>query len=237
MSDPTINLRDAAERANFHIECIGTWRFRLPPALQWKDTDAPTTDLNLARLRAKYYGAVYMISRSYLRIAAQHLQFPPGYGHVSEVDDATYEDPKSVSRNAQMVDLSPDQREMVNLASTCIDAAIQSTIAFDRVGAAEGSGYSDYRSTRKDRLVLTNIFGTLHAQFGNMLVLAAVYRSPLRKHLPRDTKLTKRNLSHLYERTFQVLEDWAPNSPILEVDLQILKNVHGKLGLTRVTRI
>jgi hypothetical protein len=233
MSFATTNLSDAAHRANYHIKVIGSWRGVLPGELKWLDTEDPATDLNIARLRAKYYGGLYMILRSYLRVASQQIEFPPGHG--SE-DDATDEDSEPVSRNAQMVDLSGDQRAIVEVACQCIDAAIQSTIAFDRVGAKEGSAYNDYKSTRRGRLVLTNIFGTLHAQFGNMLVLAAVYRSRLRRHLPKDTKLTKKNLSALFERTFQVLEDMVPNSPILSMDLDILHNVHRQLGLWRVSR-
>ena len=128
-----------------------------------------------------------------------------------------------------MVDLSETQEKIIQVACQCIESAIQSTVAFDRVGAPENSVYEEYRSTRSTRLVLTNIFGTLHAQFGNMLVLAAVYKSRLYHHLPPDTSLTPKNLHALFERTFIVLEEVAPNSPILKVDLDILRNVRTQL--------
>lgn len=64
-----------------------------------------------------------------------------------------------------------------------------------------------------------------------MIVLASVYRSRLRTHLPPDTELTKQNLALLYRRTIKILEEVAPNSPILKVDAEILKNVRKILAL------
>jgi hypothetical protein len=125
-----------------------------------------------------------------------------------------------------MVELTPDQCNLVDVACECINAAIQSTIAFDRIGAPEDSIYEDFILARPCRLVVTNIFGTLHAQFGNMLVLAAVYRSKLYDYLPSDTRLTPKNLDALFKRTIQVLEEVAPHSPALKVDHDILYNVH-----------
>jgi hypothetical protein len=66
---------------------------------------------------------------------------------------------------------------------------------------------------------------TRHRQFGNMLVLAAVYKSQLHRFLPKHAQLTKATLTALLERTCNVLSEAAPNSPILEMDLKILHNV------------
>ena len=128
-----------------------------------------------------------------------------------------------------MVDLSENQENIINVACQCIESAIQSTIAFDRIGAAEDSPYEGYKSTRNTRLVLTNIFGTCHAQFGNMLVLAAVVKSRLYAHLPDNTSLTPKNLSALFERTLNLLDEVAPNSPVLKVDFDILNNLRTQL--------
>jgi hypothetical protein len=119
--------------------------------------------------------------------------------------------------------------QRVIVACQCIESAIQSTIAFDRVGAPENSPYEGYKATRKTRLVLTNIFGTLHAQFGNMLVLAAVCKSNLYDRLPANTSLTPLNLHALFTRTLAVLEEVAPNSPSLKADYDILFNVRAQL--------
>ena len=130
-----------------------------------------------------------------------------------------------------MVDLSEDQHKIIKIACQCINAAIRSTIAFDRVGEEPGSQYQYFQPTRKKRLIVTNIFGTLHAQFGNMLVLASVYKSKLYPLLPSDTWLTKANLAALFKRTIAVISDVAQNSPILRMDLEILKNVQRQQGL------
>lgn len=229
------NVKEVASHATSYLDILESWRRVLPSELAWKDEDPPPTDLNVARVRAKYYGALYMMLRPYLRIASHGIDYPPSHysgswsHHNSPAaggDSAT-----TTNRNVNMVDLSDDQRKLIEVASRCIDSAVRSTIAFDRVGAEPDSPYENFKSTRTKRLVLTNIFGTLHAQFGNMLVLAAVLKSKLYPHLPSNTKLTPRNLNALFERTIHVLEETAPNSPILKVDLDILRNVRRQLNL------
>jgi hypothetical protein len=64
-----------------------------------------------------------------------------------------------------------------------------------------------------------------------MLVLASVYKSKLYPLLPSDTWLTKNNLAALFKRTIAVISDVAQNSPILRMDLEILKNVQRQQGL------
>jgi hypothetical protein len=59
--------------------------------------------------------------------------------------------------------MSDLDKSLIDVSHECIESAIQSTIAFDRVGALDGSEYRDYISTRTGRLNLTNIVGTLHA--------------------------------------------------------------------------
>lgn len=233
----TTNVKEVAEHASSHINILESWRRVLPPELVWKDEDLPSTDLNIARVRAKYYGGYYMMLRPYLRIASHTIEFPPNAASApssSQHNSPAYSGDTAstpTSRNVHMVDLSEDQRKIIRVACQCIDNAIRSTIAFDRVGAHPDSEYKDYKSTRTRRLVLTNIFGTLHAQFGNMLVLASVYKSKLYPLLPKDTPLTKKNLTALLARTIDVLEEVAPNSPILKTDLAILKNVRQQNGL------
>jgi hypothetical protein len=66
-----------------------------------------------------------------------------------------------------------------------------------------------------------------------MLVLAAVYQSRLgTRYLHNYTeKLTKTNLSLLFRRTIKVLEAFQYNSPVLKVDMDILRNVQRIIGL------
>lgn len=167
----TSNVKDVAVHASIHLDILESWRRMLPPQLDWKDNEDPPTDLNHARLRAKYYGGLYMMLRPYLRIASHTIEFPPATpaanigGYSQQNSPATYGDPRAApaNRHVQMVDLTEDQRNIIKVACQCIDSAIRSTIAFDRVGAMPGSEYKNYESTRTKRLVVTNIFGTLHA--------------------------------------------------------------------------
>jgi len=229
------NIRAVADHARSHIEILESWRRVLPPFLAWKDGDPPATDLNVARLRAKYYGGLYMMLRPYLRIATHVIEYPPSHQSSDRNVQWSHQNSPattgevSTPTSRQMVDLSETQEKIVQVACQCIESAIQSTIAFDRVGAPENSPYEGYKSSRNTRLVLTNIFGTLHAQFGNILVLAAVIKSKLYPHLPSDTSLTPKNLDALFERTLALLDEVAPNSPILRVDYDILKNVRAQL--------
>lgn len=128
------------------MHVLESWRKLLSLELAWNDEDPPATNLNIARLRAKYYGGLYMILRPYLRIAIH-----------------TFNSLSQQNSLAATADLAEDQRQIIEIACQCIDAAIRSTIAFDRVGADPDSSYEEFKSTRTERLVVTNIFGTLHA--------------------------------------------------------------------------
>jgi hypothetical protein len=64
-----------------------------------------------------------------------------------------------------------------------------------------------------------------------MIVLAAVYKSPLMYYLPKETPLTRYNLSRLFHRTMNILDEWAPNSPILRIDYQILGEIKAQMDL------
>ncbi|KNG44379.1 c6 zinc finger domain-containing protein [Stemphylium lycopersici] len=231
--DPT-SVKEVAYHALTHVGVLENWRKLLSPELAWRDDEFPSTDLNIARVRAKYYGGLYMMLRPYLKLASHVLEFPPpppGSTGASQHNSPSPYGHALTNRNVQMVELSEDQQKIIKVACQCIDSAIHSTIAFDRVGEEPGSNYQYFTPTRKKRLVVTNIFGTLHAQFGNMLVLASVYKSKLYPLLPSDTWLTKSNLSALFKRTITVIEDVAPNSPILRMDLEILRNVQRQQGL------
>jgi hypothetical protein len=163
----THNIKEVAHRATVHVRVLEEWRRVLPPALTWNDDEPPATDINVARLRAKYYGSIYVILRPYLRIANHYIDFPPTGAGGARASHHNSPAPTSGSsnRNAHLlVDLSDDQKSIIGVAVKCINAAIQSTIAFDRVGAAPGSTYKKFDATaRTRRLVVTNIFGTMHA--------------------------------------------------------------------------
>lgn len=70
-----------------------------------------------------------------------------------------------ITGNAQrdIMDLSTEDAKALQIVQKCVESAIQSTIAFDRIGADENEPYLNYKSQRKTRLIVPNIFGTLHA--------------------------------------------------------------------------
>ncbi|KAL8786662.1 MAG: hypothetical protein Q9195_008116 [Heterodermia aff. obscurata] len=180
-------LRDAL------IENLDHWRKYVPPAIQWKDDDEPASNINAARLRAKYYGASYIIHRPFLRYALEHEIF-------SETAS-----PGSMGPPHAMTHFERDQ--ILKSCKTCVSAAIQSTIAFDRV-------------MDKERLIVTNIFGTAHAQFGNILVLSATFKS---RSLVLSRLITPEKLDRLFERTITFLRRLSPLSESLGRDAKILE--------------
>ncbi|KAI7970687.1 hypothetical protein EIK77_000032 [Talaromyces pinophilus] len=84
---------------------LDIWKQHLPDSMQWQEGDEPSDDINTARLRAKYYGARYIIYRPILERALHSESL-----HYDELDDET--------RRA---------------CEKCITAAIQSTKAFNNI--------------------------------------------------------------------------------------------------------
>ncbi|KAJ5730310.1 uncharacterized protein N7483_004818 [Penicillium malachiteum] len=228
---------------------LDLWRDSLPINMKWKDTDEPATDINEARMRGKYYGARYIIHRPLLYHALHFGKEHVGVdGRIMDPENS----PPSAEAGSQSKQTSPlmtqvtttEVPEMTRMASdlgpmtnsfnpdfpngwsppnvqmrelpqklrrackVCVESAILSTEAFDGV---EG------------RLVVTNIFGTAHAQFGNMLVLSATYQSFLAELIPRD------KLKRLLRRTIRFLLQNTNISPTLRADARILTEIFDKI--------
>ncbi|KAJ5552752.1 hypothetical protein N7494_002130 [Penicillium frequentans] len=226
---------------------LDLWRTSLPDYMKWDDTDPPATEINAARMRAKYYGARYIIHRPLLYHALHYGQHGARVdGH--RLEGASVDSPTS-SANTSSQQMSPSMtqnpraqpmsRIMSDMTSTpnkapkyfpnglikptvkyrdlppqlraavkaCIDSAIQSTQAFDGI---------------EDRLVVTNIFGTAHAQFGNMLVLSATQQSNL-DYVSKDL------LGPLLRRTINFLLRSQHISPTLRADARILTEIYEKI--------
>ncbi|KAL8719341.1 MAG: hypothetical protein Q9225_003642 [Loekoesia sp. 1 TL-2023] len=211
-------VRGTALRDHFHYR-LQAWRNLLPIGLQWSDNDPPSSDINTARLRAKYYGAQYIIHRPFLRHALDNnmdFQESPSphtnavAGHQSRSSSFS---PQALERkNSQMGPPGPTQKEKIHQAEIlqsakiCVAAAVQSTEAFDNI-------------INRQRLIVTNIFGTAHAQFGNMLVLATTYKSHLAFLIPKP------KLEHLFHRTINFLRDLGDISATLGKDAMILERL------------
>jgi len=134
---------------------------------------------------------------------------PAGYRPNSELTSPSVQNLNVGSHPVREIpNLAP---EILKGAKACIQAAVRSTTVFDKVPR---------------RLVVTNIFGTAHAQFGNMLVLYATYTSPhpeLRKLVATET------LQRLHDRTISILRENEAISPVLAKNLRILEHVRAKV--------
>jgi len=192
-------------------------------------------------LRAKYFGARYIIHRPFIYHALHRTGSSSGLGHgnspalsASEVSISQQGSPHlpgsataAAGRGFESRKLSTagagDDMRVVDLASSslenscrkCLDAAIQSTTAFRAFDP-------DVR-----RPVITNVFGTAHAHFGNLLVLQAAYQSPVLNSL-----IAPHVLSELLDKTVHWFQTLAPLSPALRRDISILENAALKLDFT-----
>ncbi|KAL8777731.1 MAG: hypothetical protein Q9194_002391 [Teloschistes cf. exilis] len=211
-------VRGTALRDHFDAR-LRAWRDILPAELQWHDNDEPSSDINTARLRAKYYGAQYIIHRPFLRhaldnnMAFQEYTSPHVHARGGHQDPSAAFSPQPLERRPSGTGPpGPTQKEKIHQeeimqsAQICVKAAIQSTIAFDNI-------------ISRQRLIVTNIFGTAHAQFGNMLVLATTYKSQL------SNLISKKQLEHLFFRTIRFLRSLGPVSATLAKDALILEKL------------
>ena len=129
---------------------LTNWRRVLPPEMQWEDGDEPSEDINEARLRAKYYGALYIIHRPFLHYALHS----PDFVNAFNMSEGAAEDSKRMERERGAMPppalTAHDRAEIMRSAALCVEAASYSTVAFDGI-------------CHKRRLIVTNIFGTAHA--------------------------------------------------------------------------
>jgi hypothetical protein len=125
---------------------LQAWRGRLPLPLQWNDHEPPSPDVLQARLRAKYYGAAYIITRKHLYSAL----YDSKVGEVLVLENGN---PSS----RELFTFEGDNDNFLDPATSssfCIRAALSSTVALDGL---LGPPYM----TRRPRL--TNIHGTAAA--------------------------------------------------------------------------
>ncbi|KAJ6436396.1 C6 finger domain-containingprotein [Purpureocillium lavendulum] len=101
-------------------------------------------------------------------------------------------------------------QEIFDLARKGITALIESTRAFHGLG--------------DERPIITNVFGTAHAQWGNLLVLAAAYQDPTLRHSVNGDLL-----KGLFERTLLFLRRSAAGAGALRLDMLILEGLYQDL--------
>ncbi|KAK6006864.1 hypothetical protein QM012_005872 [Aureobasidium pullulans] len=208
-----LSLEDPQKLAELlwqQTEDLQGWQ-TLVPEYSWSDDDPPASDIVAARLRGKYYGARYVCTRPYLDYAL-HVMYELDKGRTLE---EVTKDANGRNRQTEFAWFTAirqyNNEEMVkSKCRICIDAAMRSTVAFDGVENFD------------HRLIVTNIMGTAHAQFGNMLVLAAVYNCDidwLKELVPRE------KLQSLLRRTITFIRRLQYASSVAVSDILILEAI------------
>ncbi|KAI7908360.1 hypothetical protein M9X92_012231 [Pyricularia oryzae] len=106
--------------------------------------------------------------------------------------------------------LDPNDKTVLALAKTGINALVHSTKAFHNLA--------------ERRYIVTNIFGTAQAQWGNLITLAAVYRNQHLSHF-----INPDELKDLFDKMIQFLKVVSHRSSALEVDGKILVGLRNSL--------
>ncbi|KAH9427535.1 hypothetical protein MCOR02_012166 [Pyricularia oryzae] len=164
-----------------------------------REPETPADNILDARLRAKYWGAMNIICRPIIKSILERE-----YIQTNQVDanlDRT--DPLN-----ELVD--PYDSTVLEIARRGINALLHSIKAFHGLG--------------EKRYIVTNIFGTAQAQWGNLITLAAVYKN---KHLSQLVDL--RELQSLFDKTIQFLGVIAHRSSAFEIGRKILVDLRESL--------
>ncbi|GKT91242.1 C6 zinc finger domain-containing protein [Colletotrichum tofieldiae] len=188
---------------------------------QLRSMTPPATDLLDARLRAKYWGARVIIYRPFIRfileVSERLKQRSDDSGMLNKENVGAigvfnpHDASALVGHGSHGIrghdELDPEVKAW---AERGIKALIQSTRAFHGVD--------------NKRLLVTNIFGTAHAQWGNLLILAAAYKDPyLTRLIERPT------LQELFKRTIEMFNMHAQSSSALTIDMHILQHIEKEL--------
>jgi hypothetical protein len=165
---------------------LDLWRTSLPTTMSWDDKEPPAKDINAARMRAKYYGARYIIHRPLLYHALHYGQTGARVGSVAQT---SVDSPTGSVNNSQTQQMSPSMthagqrapgmsRIMSNIGNPPTEVSFANgwtppTVALRELPqklrrACKVCIESAILSTEAfdgipDRLVVTNIFGTAHA--------------------------------------------------------------------------
>ncbi|KAG9247379.1 hypothetical protein BJ878DRAFT_477472 [Calycina marina] len=180
---------------------------------KWSDDDEPASDILNARLRAKFYGARVISYRTYITQILERANERPGdiFDHYK---DGIKDIPLLPENAEKLADLPP---AYIKFAKQGISALIHSTTAFHGLGDAG-----------QVRLIVTNIWGTTHAQFGNVLTLLACYHNPILKGLINATQLRD-----IVDKTIRFIFFNAQPRSALLTDYLILQNAVRKTNLNK----
>lgn len=173
----------------------------VPEEFSFEDTDGPASTFLAARLRAKYWGSQVILYRPYIRICLHAHRDMNSSSSVHKIDDKQgFHVPTGMNAQA------------LNYARLGISALIQSTKAFHGL-------------ERGHRILVTSVFTTAHAQWGNLLVLSACYRDEALQQF-----IDRQELQELFRRTIDFFRIIAQTTSPLLKDLNILEWLNDKLG-------
>ena len=142
-------LDQVRELLRGHESLLSSWRKTLPKNLEWDDSDPPAKDILNARLRAKYWGARYVVNRPFLDYALHIMPHTSDGKKVRDVARDGHNEPRDEAEIHLFEAIAGmSEQEIWTACRQCVGAAMQSTIAFDHV---------------PNRLIVTNIHGTAHA--------------------------------------------------------------------------
>lgn len=143
--------RPDAKLRNGLDEMLEAWRSVLPAHLKWNDEDDPADNINDARLRAKFYGAQYIIHRPFLRLILDNEVTDRSAMSPPKTTFTPLNERRTGPMGPPNLDLDQDiPADIQRSAEICVKAAMNSTTAFDKI-------------IERQRLVVTNVFGTAHA--------------------------------------------------------------------------
>ncbi|CZT44973.1 related to acetate regulatory DNA binding protein FacB [Rhynchosporium secalis] len=178
--------------------------------MQWDATKGESaTNILEARLRAKYYGAEVITYRHFVLKLLGGEEIAPGYLPKIEAP--------MVSSNIKRIE--DIDEKVLQYAERGIRALIFSTRAFYGLG-----------DPGKDRLIVTNIWGTAHAQWGNVVTLCAAYKNSILKQIILKF-ISEEGLRGLIDTTLSFLHLIATPTSALSSDYRILKRAAFKAGL------
>ncbi|EXA29710.1 hypothetical protein FOVG_18824 [Fusarium oxysporum f. sp. pisi HDV247] len=210
--DPAKPCKDKFRNVDLVSDAVSGMHW-VAPSFAFREDDPPADDILAARLRAKYWGAQVITYRPFIR---QILQFShslknhassPNFPSVSSEFRQDITAPAIHPKARTHGDIDP---QVVELAKKGIKALIESTRAFHGLG--------------DKRPIITNVFGTAHAQWGNLLILSAAFRDPILR-----TYVDEELLRTLFHKTIQFLRQSATATSALLTDMHILEGLQRDL--------
>ncbi|KAI2640071.1 hypothetical protein GGS21DRAFT_504950 [Xylaria nigripes] len=180
----------------------------VPKDYYWDDDDETLPiDFLEARLRAKYWGSQVILYRPFVRLilnadAQASRTYQNEHGPLDMINPTDMNE-QNAKRHHSLA---------IKYAQLAIQALIKSTCAFHGLD-------------RSRRIIVTNVFGTAHAQWGNLLTLSACFKNPTLHQF-----IDPARLKELFSRTIEFLRMNSQPSSALHTDMTILIGLEKELG-------